>query len=118
MHHYDSKTPRTVRGQRGPSKLDDLSWLGRDAGEQMVGIKVLLLLALTVIPAAVVTLSEKTQQMVLQWQLMVPADQAVLSLPVVNLGLDWQRLAVVSLLGVAVLALLIGYAPTAEDRSE
>lgn len=118
MHHYDPRTPGPAPQQRGRSKIDDLSWLGRDPGEQLLSLKVLLLLAVAVVPVAVMGLVRDAREAAVRWQVLVPADDAVVTIPTLEAGLDWQRLLVASFLAVAGLALAIGHAPTAEDRAE
>lgn len=84
---------------------------GGSSGDDSAGLLILLLLALVIAPFVLPGILTGAERWLLEHRLLVPSDQAILTLPQTHSGLDGRRL-----LGLGLALLGAGAAATAIRR--
>ena len=101
----------------GYNSSNPLSWMGDNEWEQITVLKTLLVAGLVVGPMIAAALWRGTEAWLLNLGVLVPAAQAVVTIPSWQSGLDGQRLVVAVLVALAALSLLV-HLPGREERAE
>lgn len=111
MNGHDNR-----QGHPGNRQPDPLSWMGDNDWERMTVLKVLMLGGLAVGPVMAAALWRGTEVWLLELGVLVPAGQALVTVPSWQSGLDLQRVVVGAFLLLAALCLLV-HLPGREERA-